>query len=75
MFRVTRAAFKGTFDPYKSAFTVNKDHPPRLDLAKRRYGGPFTTLQVENVKTFYRLLLVLCSMVTVLILVEGVSLH
>ena len=75
VFKVTRSAFKGTYDPYQSAFTVNRDRPPRLDLAKKRYGGPFTTLQVENVKTFYRLLLILCSMVIAFLLVEGVSLH
>ena len=75
VFRVTRSAFKSTYDPYQSAFTINKDRPPRLDLAKRRYGGPFTTLQVENVKTFYRVLSVLCAMVTIFLLVEGVSLH
>ena len=75
VFRVTRSALKATYDPYQSAFTINKDRPPRLDLAKRRHGGPFTTLQVENVKTFYRLLLVLCSMVTIFLLVEGVSLY
>ena len=33
--------------------------PSRLDLGKLRYGGPFTTEQVEDVKTFFRLLLVL----------------
>ena len=75
VFRVTRASFKATYDPYQSAFTINKDRPPRLDLAKRKHGGPFITLQVENVKTFYHLLLVLCSMVTIFLLVEGVSLH
>ena len=75
VFRVTHASFKATYDPYQSAFTINKDRPHRLDLAKRRHGGPFITLQVENVKTFYHLLLVLCSMVTIFLLVEGVSLH
>ena len=33
--------------------------PSRLDFAKERFGGPFTTEQVENVKTFFRILLVL----------------
>ena len=36
--------------------------PSRLDLAKKRYGGPFTTEEVENVKTFGRILLVLISL-------------
>ena len=36
--------------------------PSRLDLAKNRYGGPFTTEEVEDVKTFGRILLVLISL-------------
>ena len=30
--------------------------PPRIDLGKHKYGGPFTYEQVEDVKTFYMLL-------------------
>ena len=45
-----------------SAFTYSDNYiPSRLDFAKERYGGPFTTEQVENVKTFLRILLVLLS--------------
>ena len=45
-----------------SAFTYCDNYiPSRLDFAKERYGGPFTTEQVENVKTFLRILLVLFS--------------
>jgi len=73
VFNVTRFARKAKFDPFESAFNINKDPPPRLDLAKRRYGGPFTTEQVENVKTFYRVLLVLVSMVTSMMLLGAVS--
>jgi len=73
VFNVTRCARKAKFDPFESAFTINKDPPPRLDLAKRRYGGPFTTEQVENVKTFYRVLLVLVSMMTSMMLLGAVS--
>ena len=44
----------------RSAFTHSDDYiPSRLDFAKERFGGPFTTEQVENVKTFIRILLVL----------------
>ena len=43
-----------------SAFTYCDNYiPTRLDFAKERYGGPFTTEQVENVKTFFRILLIL----------------
>jgi peptide/histidine transporter 3/4 len=45
------------------AFTYCDDHiPSRIDFAKERYGGPFSTEQVENVKTFFRMLIVLLSM-------------
>ena len=33
--------------------------PSRIDFTKERFGGPFTTEQVENVKTFFRIILVL----------------
>ena len=41
----------------RSALTYWEDElPSRLDLAKARYGGPFTYEEVENVKTFFRVL-------------------
>ena len=44
----------------RSAFTHCDNYiPSRLDFAKERFGGPFTTEQVEDVKTFLRILLVL----------------
>jgi peptide/histidine transporter 3/4 len=44
----------------RSAFTHNDDYiPSRLDFAKERFGGPFTTEQVENVKTFFWMLVIL----------------
>jgi peptide/histidine transporter 3/4 len=44
----------------RSAFTHCDNYiPSRLDFAKERFGGPFTTEQVENVKTFMRILVVL----------------
>ena len=46
----------------RSAFTHCDNYiPSRLDFAKERFGGPFTTEQVENVKTFLRILLVLIA--------------
>ena len=45
-----------------SAFTYCDNYiPTRLDFAKERYGGPFTTEQVENVKTLFRILLILLA--------------
>ena len=46
----------------RSAFTYwEEDIPPRIDLGKDKYGGPFTTEEVEDTKTFLRILpLLLC---------------
>jgi peptide/histidine transporter 3/4 len=46
----------------RSAFTYCEDElPSRLDLGKQKYGGPFTTEQVEDVKTLLGILGVLVS--------------
>ena len=43
----------------RSALTYwEEDIPSRIDLGKSKYGGPFTTEQVEDVKTFFHLLVV-----------------
>ena len=43
----------------RSAFTYCEDKlPSRIDFAKSKYGGPFTTEQVEDVKMFLRVLAV-----------------
>ena len=47
----------------RSAFTYCEDElPSRLDLGKEKYGGPFTTEQVEDVKVFVNILKVLVSL-------------
>ena len=48
---------------HRSAFTYCEDKlPSRMDLGKLRYGGPFTTEQVEDVKVFLRIVMVLFSL-------------
>ena len=43
----------------RSALTYwEEDIPSRIDLSKSKYGGPFTTEQVEDVKTILRLLII-----------------
>ena len=60
IYRVLKFAAKHKAPLNCSAFTYwEEDIPSRLDLGKSRYGGPFTTEQVEDVKTFFRMLLVL----------------
>ena len=46
----------------RSAFTYCEDElPSRFDLGKEKYGGPFTTEQVENVKAFLGILRLLLT--------------
>ena len=46
----------------RSAFTYCEDElPSRIDLGKEKYGGPYTTEQVEDVKALLGILLVLAS--------------
>ena len=47
----------------RNAFAYCDDEiPSRLDFAKQRYGGPFSTETVEDVKTFLRILVMLVAM-------------
>ena len=47
----------------RSAFTYCEDKlPSRLDLGKEKYGGPFTTEQVEDVKAFLGIFKVLLAL-------------
>ena len=53
--QVTSYALKTKYPQQRSAFTYCEDDiPSRLDFGKSKYGGPFTTEQVEDVKTFFR---------------------
>ena len=60
VFKIINFARKHKHPLRRSAFTFSDNYiPSRLDFAKERYGGPFTTEQVENVKTFLQILVVL----------------
>ena len=62
VYRVTKFARQHKFPVHRSAFTYCEDEVPMgLDLGKEKYGGPFTTEQVEDVKAFYGILKVLFS--------------
>ena len=57
VYSVIRYAIKHKHPECRSAFTYCEDEPPsRIDFGKSKYGGPFTTEQVEDVKTFLRLI-------------------
>ena len=61
--RVVHFACKHKTPIKRSAMTYcESDLPSRLDLAKTKYGGPYTNEAVENVKTFCRILLVILSL-------------
>jgi len=51
----------------RSAFTYSEDEiPSRINFGKSKYGGPFTTEQVEDVKTFFRLLIISIAVIVFL---------
>ena len=62
IFKVLKYAAKHKNPVQRSAFTYcENEQPSRLDYGKSKYGGPFTTEQVEDVKTFWRVLLVMVT--------------
>ena len=62
VYRVTKFARQHKVPMQRSAFTYCEDElPSGLDLGKEKYGGCFTTEQVEDVKAFYGILKVLFS--------------
>ena len=59
IYQVLKFAAKHKAPLNRSALTYwEEDIPSRIDLGKSKYGGPFTTEQVEDVKTILRLLTV-----------------
>ena len=60
---VLRFARRHKYPLLRSAFTYcDDDRTSRLDYAKARYGGPFTTEQEEDAKIFVRILILLISL-------------
>ena len=59
IYNIIKFAVKHKAPLNRSAFTYwEEDIPSRIDLAKTKYGGPFSTEQVEDVKTVLRLLMI-----------------
>ena len=57
VYKVMKYAVRNKHPRQRSAFTYCEDElPSRIDFGKSKYGGPFTTEQVEDVKTFLRVL-------------------
>ena len=62
IYKVLKYSWKHKVPENRSAFTYwEEDIPRRIDLGKNKYGGPFTNEEVEDTKTFLRILpLLLC---------------
>ena len=59
--RVLNYARKHSFPERRSAFTYwEEECPSRIDLGKEKYGGPFTVEEVEDVKTVFKLISMIC---------------
>ena len=62
VYQVLRYAWKTKHLGKRSAFTHWENKiPSRIDLGKQKYGGPFTEEEVEDTKTFWRIVAVLMS--------------
>ena len=63
VYNVLKYAFQNKYPKNRSAFTYwENEVPKRIDFAKDKYGGPYTHEEVENVKTFFRILAVLAAL-------------
>lgn len=61
--KVLNFARKHKFPLQRSAFTYSDDEElSRIDFGKERYGGPYKTEQVEDVKALLRILIVLFAL-------------
>ena len=63
IFKILQYTWKHKYPERRSAFTYweNKE-PSRIDFGKQKYGGPFTNEEVEDMKTFFRLLTLILSL-------------
>ena len=72
IYQVLKFAAKHKAPINRSAFTYWEDNiPSRMDLGKSKYGGPFTTEQVEDVKTVLKMLVVLLPLSVILISLDS----
>ena len=62
VYKVTKFVYQHKVPLRRSAFTYcTEEIPSRMDVGKHKYGGPFTTKQVEDVKAFWGILKVVLS--------------
>ena len=70
-------AKRNKYPTNRSALTYwENDYPSRIDFGKERFGGPFTEEEVENVKTFGRIIpVLLLSMIVNRLEYDSVNLY
>ena len=74
IYHVLKFAFKHKNPLQRSAFTYWEDKlPSRIDLGKNKYGGPFTSEEVENVKTFLQLIKILMSLLGIFVVALSID--
>ena len=62
VYKVTKFVYQYKVPLRRSAFTYcTEELPSRMDVGKHKYGGPYTTKQVEDVKAFWGILKVVLS--------------
>lgn len=75
VYNVLKYAWNHKCPERRSAFTYwEQEIPSRINLGKTKYGGPFTTEEVEDTKTLFRILLLLASLFGLFIADNGFSL-
>ena len=75
MYNVLKYSWQHKCPERRSAFTYwEEDIPRRIDLGKNKYGGPFTNEEVEDTKTFLRIVLLFLSLVGFHLSGQGYSL-
>ena len=63
IFQVLKYTFTHKLPVRRSALTYWETKiPSRIDFGKQKYGGPFTNEEVEDMKTFFRLLMIIFSL-------------
>ena len=75
IYKVLLYSCKHKYPERRSAFTYwEYEIPSCIDLGKDKYGGPFTYEEVEDVKTFFRLILIILSLFGFHLMGDGYSL-
>ena len=65
---VLKYTWKHKYPENRSSLTYWQDElPSRIDFAKSKFGGPYSTENVETVKTFFRILVIVLALIPFLL--------